>query len=421
MLNRDTGIDVDLDRRDALKTIGTAAAGTTLAGVASAKTTRISVGYAADSGKRAAVEAAESVVYDFAFDAVTVLASATALAGLEDRDDVRYVEEEFELEVVGQTLPWGIDRVDADVAHADGETGGDGTDGEGGIDVAVIDTGIDDDHPDLQGNVADPSVDSNHRAYTTCLGLNCNYAWSDDNDHGTHVAGTVTAADNGEGVVGVSTEARLHALKVCGSAGFCGSSDIADALQYAADQGWDVANLSLGGSYSSVIDDAGKYAYDNGVLLVAAAGNDGPCSDCVGYPAANEEFVAVSATTCGDGLADFSSTGPEVELAAPGDSVYSTVIGGYDTFSGTSMAAPHVAGVAAQLMNNGYDNATQTSADAESASDYPGSPGGARGQLQDSAENVGLGADEQGEGLVDAAASLGLDSSDDGTGNGPNC
>jgi subtilisin len=118
----------------------------------------------------------------------------------------------------------------------------------------------------------------------------------------------------------------------------------------------------------------------------------------VGYPAAYSEVVAVSSTNKSDDLSDFSSTGPEVELAAPGSNVYSTVIGGYDTFSGTSMACPHVSGAGGLLMSNGHSN-TQ-----------------ARDTLKSSAEDISLASNESGAGLLDAAKALGYTSSDDGTG-----
>jgi len=287
-----------------------------------------------------------------------------------------------------QTLPWGIDRVDAEVAHDDGETGGDSTDGEGGTDIAIIDTGIDDDHPDLQANIGAG------KAYVKCRGKNCNYPWSDDNDHGTHCAGIADARDNTQGVVGVSTEATLHAVKVLDKQGSGSFSDVAAGIEYTADQGWDVGSLSLGASSGSqTVKDACTYANDKGVLLVAAAGNDGPCTDCVGFPAAYSTVIAVSSTTKEDTLSGFSSTGPEIELAAPGSDIYSSVIGGYDTFSGTSMACPHVSGAGGQLMDNGYTN------------------GGARSQLKETAEDIGLSDSESGAGLLDVAAALGLDSS----------
>jgi subtilisin len=405
--------DRNTKRRDLLKATSGALATLSVTSLAAADpgdVVEVNVGFSAEAGRRATLDAADDVVREFAFDAATIRTTKAAAERLDRRGDVRYVERNKDMQVLVETLPWGIDRVDADVAHANGETGD-------GVDIAIIDTGIDSDHPDLKENLG------SGKAYVSCRGSpnQCKQPWDDDYDHGTHVAGIADAVDNNKGVIGVSTQATLHSLKVCDNSGSCGSSDIAAALEYTADQGWDVANLSLGGSYSSVIDDAGKYAYDRGVLLVASAGNSGPCTDCVGYPAANEEFIAVSATSCDDSLASFSSTGCEAELAGPGENIYSSVIGDYGTYSGTSMSAPHVTGAGAQLMANGYANANQTSSDAEAADCYPTSPGGARGQLQDTAEDIGLTSNEQGEGLVDVAAALGLDSSNDGTGDGPNC
>jgi subtilisin len=405
--------DNNVKRRDVLKTASGALATlgvTSLAAAEPSDVVEVNVGFSTEAGRRATLDAADEVVREFNFDAATIRTTKAAADRLDARGDVRYVELDKDMQVLAETLPWSIDRVDADVAHANGETGS-------GVDVAIIDTGIDSDHPDLRKNLG------SGKAYVSCRGNpnQCKQPWDDDYDHGTHVAGIVDAVDNTEGVIGVSTQATLHSLKVCDNSGSCGSSDIAAALEYTADQGWDVANLSLGGSYSSVIDDAGKYAYDRDVLLVASAGNDGECTDCVGYPAANEEFIAVSATSCDDTLAYFSSTGCEVELAGPGEDIYSSVIGGYGTYSGTSMSAPHVSGAGAQLMANGYANANQSSSDAEAANCYPADPGGARGRLQDTAEDIGLPSTDQGEGLLDVAVALGLDSSDDGTGNGPNC
>jgi subtilisin len=306
--------------------------------------------------------------------------SASALQALENSSTVRYVEEDGTAHALSQSVPWGVDRVDADVVHDGGNTGA-------GADVAILDTGIDEDHPDLQDNLGAG------KAYTNCDGSNgstCNNAWDDDNGHGTHCAGTADAIDNSEGVVGVATEATLHAVKVLGSSGSGSFSDIAAGIEYVADQGWDVCSMSLGGSSSSsTLQDACQYASDNGVLLVAAAGNSGPCSDCVGYPAAYSTVIAVSSTTEDDSLSSFSSTGPEVELAAPGSNVNSTVPGGdYGTKSGTSMACPHVSGAGGHLMANGFTNDE------------------ARTRLQNTAENIGLSDNEQGNGLLDAEAAV---------------
>lgn len=343
---------------------------------------------------------------------LTLVAGAYSEArrqSLRSREDVAFVQRDRRLTLhasastgdgdettAGQTLPWGIDRVDADVAHDEGETGE-------GVDVAIVDGGIDDAHPDLEGNLADPENDGSHRAWVECEGDDCTHPWSDDGGHGTHVAGTVAAADGDRGVVGVAPGATLHALKVCSAAGGCRTSDIAKAIRHAADQGWDVVNLSLGSPQESpALQAAGQYALEAGVLLVASAGNRGE-PDSVGYPAAYDEFLAVSATDIEDEIADFSSTGPEVDLAAPGKGVCSAVVDGYDVNDGTSMATPHVTGAAAQLMANGYTNTE------------------AREQLLDAAEDLGHEGDEQGAGLVDVAAALGYDSDDDGTGDGTSC
>ncbi|WP_129116972.1 S8 family peptidase [Halegenticoccus tardaugens] len=379
-------------RRNVLKAVGgTAGLGgiTRLASASEGNTVEVIVGFAGKSGRRAAASEAASIHREFAFDAMTISVNENAIPGLRNRGDVRYVEENGTMQAFAQTVPWGVDRVDAPVAHDDGSTGS-------GADIAIIDTGIDSDHPDLVDNLGEGEafVECGEGGITCAFSGNdnsCNESWDDDNDHGTHCAGTADAVDNDEGVVGVATEATLHAVKVLDKRGSGTFSDIAAGVEWTADQGYDVASMSLGASSGSeALKDACVYAYDRGVLLVAAAGNDGPCSDCVGYPAAYDEVVAVSATSEDDSLADFSSTGPEIELAAPGEDVYSTIPGGYDTFSGTSMACPHVAGAGALLMAEGDTNAE------------------ARDRLRGTAEDVGLSSEEQGDGLLDAAAAVGL-------------
>nr|WP_276282105.1 S8 family peptidase [Halorussus sp. DT72] len=389
-----------MSRRNVLKGVGasvaTAAAGSGLAAAKPDDTVEVNVGFKSEKGRKQTLDAATEVVREFdSLDIVTAKMPKKAASGLENNPNVEFVEENGTMHALAQTLPWGIDRVDAEVAHANGETGA-------GADIAIIDTGIDDDHPDLQGNLGsgEAFVNCGNGGYFGDCSYSgnsnaCNYTWSDDNDHGTHCAGIADAVDNSRGVVGVSTEATLHAVKVLDCSGSGSFSDIAAGIEYVANQGWDVASMSLGGSSgSSTLKSAVEYAQSNGVLLVAAAGNSGSCTDCVGYPAAYSEVMAVSSTDSNDDLSDFSSQGPEVEIAAPGTDIYSTVPGGYDTFSGTSMACPHVAGAGGQLMANGYTN------------------GEARDQLKSTAENIDLSDNESGAGLLDVAAALGLDSSD---------
>jgi subtilisin len=399
-------------RRDLLKTVGTGVLGLGVgAGVYSQMTPYI-VGTESDDGAVAAASLSDSDHEQIDLSAHTSLRlirgvfSKARSQSLLSRDDVAFVQPDHKLRHVAEpgtqstaasgTLPWGIDRVDADIAHSQGATGD-------GVDVGVIDGGIAASHPDLRENVADPGVDDNHEAWTDCSGGTCQHPWSDDGGHGTHVAGTIAAGQGDSGVVGVAPDATLHALKVCSGRGGCRTSSIVEAIRYAADQGWDVINLSLGSPRTSpALQAAGEYALEAGVVPVAAAGNRGS-PDSVGYPAAYEEYLAVSATTIEDGIAGFSSTGPEVDIAAPGEDVCSADLEGHAARSGTSMAAPHVAGAAAQLLATGY------------------APSEARQRLVDTAEDIGHAETDQGAGLVDVAAALGYDSQDDGTGDGVSC
>jgi subtilisin len=231
-----------------------------------------------------------------------------------------------------QSLPWGIIRVNANKAWQ--FTKGDG------VVVCVVDTGVDIDHSDLKNNILGgenfiQGVDS----------------YDDDNGHGTHVSGTIAAIDNNIGVVGVAPNAKIWASKVLDFSGRGYSSDISDGLYSCVANGAHVINMSLGSSQpSEIIHDAIKYAKNNGLIIVAAAGNDGRGN--VGYPAAFPEAVAISASDSLDQRAWFSNYGSEIEFIAPGQSVLSTVPNdNYDSYDGTSMATPHVAGVYALILS----------------------------------------------------------------------
>src|SRR6056297_1938518 len=384
-LNRMSDNTTGISRRNILKMAGSSAAATGLAGLSAAEgDVEVNVGFSSERGRQAAHSKATDVKRDFdSLDVVTAKMPAEAAQGLQNNPHVRYVEENGTVKAHAQTLPWGIDRVDADIAHSNGDTGN-------GADIAILDTGIDKDHPDLKANLGNGKDFSGKGT------------WNDGDGHGTHCAGIANAVNNTEGVVGVSTEATLHAGKVLGDDGSGSFSDVAAGIEWAANQGYDVASLSLGASSgSSTVKDAVDYAYNNGVLVVSSAGNSGPCNDCVGYPAAYSNAVAVSSTDSDDSLSSFSSTGSEVELAAPGGSVYSTYKGGgYDTLSGTSMSCPHVSGAGAQLMANGASNTE------------------ARSTLQSTAEDLGLSSNEQGYGLLDVEAAINGDS---GGGGGGDC
>lgn len=238
-----------------------------------------------------------------------------------------------------QTLEWNIDRIDAELAWAAGNTGA-------GVKLAIIDTGVGP-HPDLK-------LAGSFNA--TFVGRKTDA--KDLYGHGTHCAGIAAALDNDFGVVGVAPDADLYAVRVMDKRLLIYDSYIVNALQWCIDHGIQVASMSLGGDEPGVLGEACQAAADAGIVLVAAAGND--YGGSVDYPAAFDTVIAVSATDASDSIADFSNRGPEVELAAPGVDVRSTCTSlldvdgdGYEVLSGTSMATPHVAGVACLAIRAG--------------------------------------------------------------------
>ncbi|WP_339103451.1 S8 family serine peptidase [Haloterrigena salinisoli] len=250
------------------------------------------------------------------------------------------------------------------------------------VSIAVVDQGVQYDHPDLEGAAGETSANF--------LGSGADpYPASADEHHGTHVAGIAAGAtDNGVGTAGISN-CSLLAARALGANGEGSLSDVADGIQWAADAGADVINVSFGASNDyRTLAAACEYALEQGALLIAAAGNAG--ADSVDYPAAYEDVLAVSALE-GESLADFSNTGSEIDLAAPGTDILSAVPwDGYDRISGTSMAAPVVAGVAGLALST-----------------YPDlSPADLRDHLRETATDLGLEATAQGAGRVDAAAAV---------------
>lgn len=259
-----------------------------------------------------------------------------------------------------QSTPWGIKAIYNDSALTK-------TSGGAGINIAVLDTGVNKTHTDLVNNV------EQCKDFTVGTSI-VNGSCVDRQGHGTHVAGTALAdGGSGSGVYGVAPAADLWAYKVLGDDGSGSSDDIANAIRHVADQATSlntkvVINMSLGSSAeSSLITNAVNYAYGKGVLIIAAAGNSGPYQGSIGYPGALQNAVAVAAleNVIQNGtyrVADFSSRGysstdgdyviqkGDVEVSAPGAAIYSTwYTGGYSTISGTSMASPHIAGLAAKV------------------------------------------------------------------------
>jgi thermitase len=232
----------------------------------------------------------------------------------------------------------------------------------GGAKVGVVDTGILSTHEDLVGKLANCA-----KSYTGVFILTGSIqegSCADDNGHGTHVSGTITAnANNGKGVAGVAFNSQLAMCKALGGPlGQGSTSDVANCIRWAHDKGAKVISMSLGGGASTTLQQAVQYAWATGgaggSVIVAAAGNDGDST--LNYPAAYAEVVSVAATDNRDQRASFSNANSDVEIAAPGVNVLSTYDGSnsdYTTLSGTSMATPHVAGVAAIIWDK-YPTAT---------------------------------------------------------------
>lgn len=220
------------------------------------------------------------------------------------------------------------------------EQGWDIDKGSPNVIIAIIDTGVDLTHPDLQGKLV-PGYDFSDNDSDP----------SDYTGHGTHCAGNAAAAtNNAKGVAGIAYNCKIMPLKIFPNATV---ENVIKAVKYAADHGAKVCSMSFGGAApSQAEEDAMNYAFNKGVLLVAAAGNNGTTEKF--WPAAYTNVLAVAATDQNDKKASFSTYGDWVEVAAPGVAVRSTYMGGgYANMSGTSMSCPIVAGVAAMLYSKG--------------------------------------------------------------------
>jgi thermitase len=251
---------------------------------------------------------------------------------------VLYVEPNFLLQAT-DTIPndpdWGLQY---GLVNIRAPQGWDLSTGSSSVTIAIVDTGVDLSHLDLAGKLV-PGYDF----------VNNDADPQDDNGHGTHVAGIAAASSNNAlGVAGVSWGARIMPVKVLNASGGGTYADTATGVLWAVDHGAQVINLSLGGTgEATVLEDAINYAHSKGVVVVAAAGNRS--INFVLYPARYPNVIAVARTDSGNNW-DGSNYGPEVDLAAPGTSIYSTVIGGYDYKSGSSMSTGFVSGLAAVLM-----------------------------------------------------------------------
>jgi PKD repeat protein len=348
---------------------------------------RVLIGFKDGTGHQAAErrkgwvqETGGEVRYSYRFvPAAAANLSETQISRFRADPRVDYIEEDGLVHALDPELDnsWGVKHIGAGNVHSYNKGAG--------VKVAIIDTGIDYTHPDLDGNYAG--------GYDF---VNSDNSPMDDNGHGTHCAGIAAAEDNGEGVVGVAPEASVYGVKVLNSSGSGYLSDVVAGIQWAIDNGMDIISMSLGTNYNyKTLEDACDKAAAAGILLVAAAGNDysvrlGTEQDTVDYPARYGSVIAVGAIDNTDTKASFSSTGLALELAAPGVNIKSTYRGGgYASGSGTSMACPHVAGTAALVL--------------------AGPGGDVRAILQNTADDLGNpGRDKwYGFGLVDADEAAG--------------
>lgn len=294
-------------------------------------------------------------IYRVALKGFSALIPPLRLEALRKDPRVKSVSADRTIHASADTIPWGIDRIDAEP----GAAANDGSDSDGNsVHIAVIDTGIDLQHQDLEANIAGGVTLVTSPGKTTTGG-------QDDAGHGTHVAGTIAAAINNADVVGVAPQGKLWAVKVLNKRGSGSFSDVIAGIDWVADTTQHpfiaVVNMSLGASCSVCTEDstdptlqalhsAIQNAVAQGVTFAVAAGNNSADAKN-SVPAAYDEVITVSALTQTDSVASFSNYGEDVDLIAPGVGVLSTQLkGGTAEMSGTSMAAPHVAGAAALVI-----------------------------------------------------------------------
>jgi hypothetical protein len=242
------------------------------------------------------------------------------------RTEDPYLKDQYALDLMQTKQAWNI------------------TLGSQSVVVAIIDTGIDTKHDEFKGRISPLS----YNAYTESVGISF---VEDDNGHGTMVAGVIGAIkDNGRGIAGIAPNISLLVIKANQpNQGYFSDSALIEGIYYAVGAGADIINLSLGGpGVNSLIEKAIDYAFEQGVIVIAAAGNNG--NDGLLYPAAYKNVIAVSAVDSNQKIAIYSNYGPHIDISAPGSQIITTYLNnGYVTTSGTSFSAPQVAGVFALM------------------------------------------------------------------------
>lgn len=312
---------------------------------------------------------------DEAADVQSLASSRSGVLRVDDDIDIDMVVEVGHLAwgpKFVENTPWGISRINLKGVDRTGK----------GVKIGVLDTGLDSAHPDIGRNV---------KGAINAIGGAASAR--DDNGHGTHVSGTIAALRNGVGVVGVAPDASVYSVKVLDNRGSGKLSSLAQGMEWCIEQQIKVVNLSLSASRDNqTFRDVVQSARKAGITMVCAAGNSGPSANTVGYPAKYIETIAVAAINDKDAVADFSSRGREVAVSAPGVEILSTWPGRrYRKSTGTSMAAPHVTGAVALLLE----------------ADPALTPSEIKSILQSTSTPLsGAGPDEQGAGVIDVAAAL---------------
>jgi subtilisin family serine protease len=274
---------------------------------------------------------------------VFIEAEETEVEQLQQSTDILNLQLNEEYKIQGQKVPNGFAALNLTADYRSYYTGK-------GVDIAILDTGVDPDHPDL-----------NVMGGICVLNSSCTNGYVDDNGHGTHVAGILAALDNDRGILGVAPDANLYAVKAMDSTGSGTTATILSGVEWAINNHIDILNMSI----TTEKDDAAlkkiiDRAYSEGLLIVAAAGNNGTSNgdaDSILFPARYPNVIAVGAINDQDKRVSLSATGPALEIMAPGYNIYSTVPkisdsfdgirDGYSYMTGTSMAAPYISGLLA--------------------------------------------------------------------------
>jgi subtilisin family serine protease len=283
-----------------------------------------------------------------------IIARSTYPAGAADSDSQPVSEN-----TSSQTIPWGLERV----VSASNRAANQGN----GVKIAILDTGIDTDHPDLRiaGGVSFVAGSAD---------------FDDNNGHGTMVAGIIGALDNNAGVIGVAPEADIYAVKVISQDGKGDTAAVVKGIEWSIANGMLIINLSFGdpNQLPSDVVNALQKAYDEGMVIIAGAGNRG-CSglqDSICYPARYEMVISVGSTDSSNQKADFSSSGPRLDIMAPGKDIVScNNEGNYSPSGGTSFSAAYVSGVAALLINAGVTDNREIGALLKNNAQDLGAPG----------------------------------------------